>query len=102
MPKSLDDKLDELYRDNLRLSREIRHLRCVMIEAAQSINPTHDPELFAQLTGQSEHFVTDEHNPYPEHDDQVSDQNLAFLTWLTECLGGYVGEKGDGGSEGPV
>lgn len=91
---NIDDRLDSLYRDNLRLAKEIRHLRCVMLEAAQSINPIHDPELFAQLTGHPEHFVTDESNPYPEHDDQVSDQNLAFLTWLTERLGGYVGETG--------
>lgn len=63
-----------------------------MLEAAHSINPAHDPELFGRLTGRPDSFVTDESNPYPEHDDQVSDQNLAFLTWLTERLGGYVGE----------
>jgi hypothetical protein len=98
VPDNFNDNLDALYRDNMRLSREIRHLRCVMLEAAQSINPAHDRELFAQLVGAPDHFVTDEHNPYPEHEDQVSDQNLAFLTWLTECLGGYVEE--DDKSEG--
>lgn len=53
-----------------------------MLEAAHSINPAHDPELFARLTGRPDSFVTDENNPYQEHDDEVSDQHLAYLTWL--------------------
>ena len=64
-----------------------------MLEAAHSINPAHDPELFGRLTGRPDSFVTDESNPYPEHDDEVSDQHLAHLTWCAHQGGIYIDER---------
>lgn len=71
---------DELFAGSNRLIREIRHLRCAMVEAASSIDATLEPHLFMQLTGDPEFFIHDSVNPYPEHDDHVSDQYAAFLS----------------------
>lgn len=81
-----------LYDQNVRLTNEIRYLRCVMVEAAGSINPTHEPTLFNRLTGALGYFVDERCNPYPEHDDHVSDQYMRELTIITEELGGYRSE----------
>ena len=80
---------EKLRRENRRLVDEIRALRCVMVEAATSINPTQEPELFARLSGNPEYFVTNENNPYPEHDEHVSEQYLTFLTTEAQKLGQY-------------
>jgi len=71
---------DELFSGSSRLIQEIRHLRCVMVEAASSIDATVEPHLFMQLTGDPEFFIHEDRNPYPEHDDHVSDQYAAFLS----------------------
>ena len=80
---------EKLKRENRRLVDEIRVLRCVMVEAASSINPAQEPELFARLSGDPEYFITNETNPYPEHDDHVSEQYLTFLTTEAQKLGQY-------------
>lgn len=71
---------DDLFAGCSRLIREVRHLRCLMVEAAQSIDASSEPLLFMQLTGDPHFFVHDKKNPYPEHDDHVSDQYAAFLS----------------------
>lgn len=78
--EKLKKERDELFAGSSRLIRENRHLRCVMVEAASSIDATVEPHLFMQLTGDPEFFVHDQKNPYPEHDDHVSDQYAAFLS----------------------
>lgn len=77
---------------NLLLTKEIRHLRCVMVEAAGSINPAAEPILFRQLTGESGFFIEERCNPYPEHDEHVTRQYMSELTAITEALGGYDAE----------
>jgi len=72
-------EIDILRQSNETLNTEIRNLRCVMVEAASSINPAREPELFSRLTGNSEYFVSGDYNPYPEHDDHVGEQYLNFL-----------------------
>jgi len=71
--------IDELRQSNETLNTEIRNLRCIMVEAASSIKPAHEPELFSRLTGNGEYFVSGDYNPYPEHDDHVGEQYLNFL-----------------------
>lgn len=78
-----------LLEENARLLQEIRHLRCVMVEAACSVDPSGEPVLFKHLTGDHDHFVDHHHNPYPDHDDHVSDQYMRALTAVTEDVGGY-------------
>ena len=72
-------KYHSLIKENSNLIQEIRNLRCTMLEAASSISPVEEPELFARLIGKPECFVTGDFNPYPEHDDDVSEQYLIFL-----------------------
>lgn len=75
---------EHLFKQNESLVKEIRHLRCVMVEAAGSINPSIEPVLFSQLTGAGQFFVDDRCNPYPEHDEHVSDQCMAALTTIAD------------------
>lgn len=70
---------EKILKQNSNLIQEIRNLRCAMIEAATCINPTYEPELFKYLISESSHFITHKVNPYPEHDDMLSDQYLKFL-----------------------
>ena len=74
---------EHLFKQNENLVKEIRHLRCVMVEAAGSINPSVEPILFSQLTGAGQFFVDNRCNPYPEHDNHVSDQYMAALVIVT-------------------
>lgn len=83
---------EQVQQQNVLLSKEIRNLRCVMVEAASSIDPTEEPVLFKQLTGQPGFFVDERSNPYPEHDAHVSSQYMDELTAITESLGGYHAE----------
>lgn len=85
----LKAKIAELLDENRRLVEEIRALRCTMVEAAASINPTYEPVLFAYLSGKPKYFVTYDNNPYPEHDDHVSKQYTDFLTRGAQKLGRY-------------
>lgn len=86
-------EFERLLEENSRLVREIRHLRCVMVEAAGSIDPSQEPILFKHLIGYRDHFVDESHNPYPEQDDHVSDQYMTALTIKTEAFGGYDVEE---------
>ena len=85
----LRTKIERLEDENRRLVEEIRALRCVMVEAAASINPAYEPILFAHLSGKPDHFVSHDNNPYPEHDDHVSAQYMDFLTSEAQKLGQY-------------
>lgn len=85
----LQKKIDMLLDENRRLVEEIRNLRCVMVEAAASINPAQEPTLFAYLSGKEDHFVSHDINPYPEHDEHVSEQYMDFLTREAQKLGQY-------------
>ena len=79
-PERLKQERDELFTGCNRLIREVRHLRCVMVEAASSIDASAEPHLFMHLSGEADFFVHDGCNPYPENDDHVSDQYAAFLS----------------------
>lgn len=83
---------ERVHKQNVQLVAEIRNLRCVMVEAASSINPAEEPILFKQLTGAHGFFVEDRCNPYPEHDGHVSGQYMAAIMAITEELGGYSSE----------
>lgn len=83
----LQDQVDKLQEENRRLVEEIRNLRCLMVEAATSISPAQEPVLFAQLSGRTEHFITWEYNPYPEHDDYVGEQYLNYLSSFSQKNG---------------
>ena len=83
---------ERVHQQNLSLTKEIRHLRCVMVEAASSINPAEEPILFKQLTGERGFLIDDRCNPYPEHDEHVTSQYMSELTAITESLGGYNAE----------
>lgn len=85
--ESMQLKFDLLYEENRKLVEEIRNLRCAMVEAAASINPSSEPVLFAQLSGQPNHFITSDYNPYPEHDDYVSEQYTNFLSNICQKNG---------------
>ena len=78
---ALQRQIEETNSANARLVEEIRNLRCVMLEAAASISPVEEPELFARLIGKPEYFVTNDVNPYPEHDGDVGEQYLVFLSY---------------------
>lgn len=93
--KSWRRECEILREENAKLISEIRNLRCVMVEAAASINPTEEPTLFSQLTGSRGYFIDDRNNPYPEHARHVSEQYLRALTELTEEFGGYNSEFGN-------
>lgn len=84
---------ERLYKQNDLLVKEIRNLRCVMVEAAGSINPSVEPVLFSQLMGAGQFFVDDRCNPYPEHDDHVSDQYMAALTSVTVDCAAYNSDE---------
>lgn len=77
---------ERIIRQNEQLVKEIRNLRCVMVEAAGSINPSAEPVLFSQLMGSGQYFVDDRCNPYPEHDDLVSDQYMAALAVVADSF----------------
>lgn len=79
--EDLYNQIDELHRSNKSLVNEITNLRCVMVEAASSISPVEEPELFARLIGNPEYFVNTDYNPYSEHDDHVAEQYLNFLVY---------------------
>lgn len=79
--EDLWNELERTVENNRLLVQEIRNLRCLLVEAATSVSPIEEPVLFAQLTGEPDYFVTGDYNPYPEHDDHVSDQYLSFLTY---------------------
>lgn len=85
--EQLLNELEKTVDQNRRLVEEIRNLRCLLVEAASSISPIEEPVLFAQLTGNPEYFVTDDYNPYPEHDDHVSAQYLDFLSYEAQKNG---------------
>lgn len=87
--ETLNAENEKLREENRRLVEEIRALRCVMVEAAASINPTYEPILFAHLSGKPDHFVSHDNNPYPEHDDHVSAQYMDYLTSEAQKLGQY-------------
>lgn len=87
--QDLQRQINQLQEVNNRLLNEIRNLRCVMVEAATSINPSVESLLFDQLTGEPEHFVTGDQNPYPEHDDHVSDQYISVMTYEAQKNGQY-------------
>jgi hypothetical protein len=87
-------EFERLFEENSRLVQEIRHLRCAMVEAACSIDPSCESKLFKQLTGERDHFIDERCNPYPEHDDHVSGQYMAALTATSEEFGGYDREGG--------
>ena len=86
--QDLQNQVDKLQEENRKLREEVRNLRCVMMEAASSISPTQEPILFGQLSGQPDHFITSERNPYPEHDDFVIEQRLVFLSRAAKNNGG--------------
>lgn len=86
---ALNIKIAKLEEENRRLVEEIRNLRCLMVEAAGSISPVYEPLLFAQLTGEPTNFISADANPYPEHDNHVSDQYMAFLSHEAQKLGQY-------------
>lgn len=89
---SIDDlqrQVNELQQANNRLLIEIQNLRCVMVEAATSISPVEEPALFSQLSGNPEHFVTNDNNPYPEHENHVSEQYLTVITYEAQKNGDY-------------
>lgn len=90
--KNWQREFEILREENARLIKEIRNLRCAMVEAASSINPAEEMSLFNQLTGSRGHFIDDLYNPYPEHERHVSEQYMRQLTEVTEVLGGYDDE----------
>lgn len=73
-------KNNNIIEENKNLIQEIRNLRCVMLEAANHVNIIEDSELFKRLISDADSFVTHEDNPYPEHNDVVSEQYLLFLS----------------------
>jgi len=73
-------KYEKLLKENENLVQEIRNLRCTMLEAANHINIIDDPILFKRLISDANSFVTHEKNPYPEHNDVISEQYLLFLS----------------------
>ena len=83
---------ERVQQQNTLLAKEIRNLRCVMVEAASSINPTEESILFKQLTGEYGFLIDDRCNPYPEHNSHVSGQYMTELTAITESFGGYHSE----------
>ena len=85
----LQRQVNELQQANNRLLIEIQNLRCVMVEAATSISPVEEPALFSQLSGNPEHFVTNDNNPYPEHENHVSEQYLTVITYEAQKNGDY-------------
>ena len=87
--EDLQRQINQLQEANNRLLIEIRNLRCVMVEAATSISPVEEPTLFSQLSGIPEQFVTNDNNPYPEHENHVSEQYLAVMTYEAQKNGDY-------------
>ena len=85
----LQRQVNELQEVNNRLLIEIQNLRCVMVEAATSISPVDEPTLFSQLSGNPEHFVTSDNNPYPEHENHVNEQYLSVVTYEAQKNGDY-------------
>lgn len=85
----LQRQVNELQQANNRLLIEIQNLRCVMVEAATSISPVEEPTLFSQLSGNPECFVTNDNNPYPEHENHVNEQYLAVVTYEAQKNGYY-------------
>lgn len=71
---------NNIIEENKNLIQEIRNLRCVMLEAANYVNIIEDSELFKRLISDADSFVTHEENPYPEHDDVISEQYLLFFS----------------------
>jgi hypothetical protein len=71
---------NNIVEENKNLIQEIRNLRCTMLEAANHINIIDDPILFKRLISDANSFVTHEKNPYPEHNDVISEQYLLFLS----------------------
>lgn len=87
--EDLQRQVNELQELNNRLLNEIRCLRCVMVEAATSISPVEEPILFSQLSGNPDHFVVNDINPYPEHENHVNEQYLTYMTYEAQKNGGY-------------
>lgn len=87
--EDLQRQINQLQELNNRLLNEIRNLRCVMVEAATSISPVEEPTLFSQLSGNPEHFITSDINPYPEHENHVSEQYLGVMTYEAQKNGDY-------------
>jgi hypothetical protein len=87
--EDLQRQVNELQEVNNRLLNEIRSLRCVMVEAATSISPVEEPALFSHLSGNPEHFVTNDNNPYPEHENHVNEQYLTVMTYEAQKNGYY-------------
>lgn len=66
-------------KDNADYGMENRHLRCVMIEAAKHLDQNQHPHLIRQLYQVSSHWVNHEKNPYPQHDNLMSEQFNKYI-----------------------
>ena len=80
MTQDLLKKYNAILKENSGLIQEIRNLRCTMLEAANHVNIIEEPLLFKRLISDPTEFITHEKNPYPEHDDIISEQYLKVLT----------------------
>ena len=66
-------------RDNSSFGLEDRRLRCVMLEAAHHIDQNKHPHLVRQLYQVASHWVNHEDNPYPQHDNLMSEQFSKYI-----------------------